>query len=47
MFFIYFNIIDTDLKSQSAEHEGDKIGMSEMEDTVTNKNQVSRLRNET
>ena len=32
MFFIYFNIIDTELKSQSADHEGDKIGMTEMED---------------
>ena len=30
--FIYFNIIDTELKSQSTEHEGDNIGMSEMED---------------
>ena len=30
--FIYFNIIDTELKSWSADHGGDKIRMSEMED---------------
>ena len=30
--FIYFNIIDMELKSQSADHEGDKVRMSEMED---------------
>ena len=30
--FYYFNIIDTELKSKSADQEGDKIGMPEMED---------------
>ena len=29
---IYFNIIDTELESKSADHEEDKIGISEMED---------------